>query len=153
MICRSKTYMPIKELPADQRIVWSKINSICKLKNYLQIEKLSPFQRTMCRSKLSLQIEELSLCKPKDYVQIIKLSFFFSFYHNKIDPVCNYKAIKNKIIKTRHHTTFFNKQNNKNNLNKARTHTHKKKRKWDEITRYRPLPFYFKQSINQSYDL
>ena len=40
-------------------------------KNFdLQIEKLSAFQRTMCRSQLSLQIEELSPCKTRNYVQI-----------------------------------------------------------------------------------
>ena len=40
-------------------------------KNFdLQIEKLSAFQRTMCRSQLSLQIEELSLCKTNNYVQV-----------------------------------------------------------------------------------
>ena len=31
--------------------------------------------------------------------------FFLSFYHNKIHPVTNYKAIKNKINKTRQHKT------------------------------------------------
>ena len=36
--------------------------------------------------------------------------FFFSFYHNKIHPVTNYKAIKNKINKTRQHKTIFFKQ-------------------------------------------
>ena len=40
-------------------------------KNFdLQIEKLSAFQRAMCRSQLSLQIEELSLCKTNNYVQV-----------------------------------------------------------------------------------
>ena len=33
--------------------------------------------------------------------------FFFSFYHNKIHPVTNYKAIKNKINETRQHRTNF----------------------------------------------
>ena len=45
------------------------------------------------------------------------------------------------------------------NKTKTNTHTHThiytkkdKKRKRDEITRSRPLPFHFEQSINQSYD-
>ena len=38
-----------------------------------------------------------SVCNPMQVVD------FFSFYHNKIDPVTNYKAIKTKINKTRHH--------------------------------------------------
>ena len=33
--------------------------------------------------------------------------FLFSFYHNKMHPVPNYKAIKNKINKTRQHRTNF----------------------------------------------
>ena len=31
----------------------------------------------------------------------------FFFYHNKIHPVTNNKAIKNKINKARQHRTFF----------------------------------------------
>ena len=79
-----------------------------------------------------------SVCNPMQVVDFLK--FFFSFYHNKIDPVTNYKAIKNKINKTRHHRQ-----------QDTHTHTHTQ-RKWDEITPYCPLPFHFKQTINQSYD-
>ena len=51
---------------------------------------------------------------------------FFSFYHNKIRPVANYKAIEVKLIKQDNTGQslfiyfFFNKQKNKN------THTHTK---------------------------
>ena len=49
-----------------------------------------------------------SVCNPMQVVD------FFSFYHNKIDPVTNYKTIKTKINKTRHHR-------------QQDTHTHAKK--------------------------
>ena len=55
-----------------------------------------------------------SVCNPMQVVDFLK--FFFSFYHNKIDPVTNYKAIKNKINKTRHH---------RQQDTHTHTHTHK----------------------------
>ena len=75
--------------------------------------------------------------------------FFFSFYHNKIHPVTNYKAIKNKINKTRQHRTkiFFNNQNNNNNNNKNSIKENEMK-----LLAPAPLPFHFERSINQSYD-
>ena len=47
---------------------------------------------------------------------------FSSFYHNKIHPVTNCKAIKNKINKTRQHRTFF--LTNKTTTTAATKHTH-----------------------------
>ena len=35
------------------------------------------------------------------YISSFLKKFFFPFYHNKIHPVTNYSAIKNKINKTR----------------------------------------------------
>ena len=65
------------------------------------------------------------------------LKIFFSFYYNKIHSVTNYKSINNKINKTRQHRT-------KNVLtNKTTTTTATTKRKQDEITCSRPLPFSF----------
>ena len=69
--------------------------------------------------------------------------FFFSFHNNKIHPVTNYKAIKNKINKTRQHRTFFFQQTKQQK---------KKTKKRDEITHSRPLSLHFEWSINQSYD-
>ena len=85
--------------------------------------------------------------------------FFFSFCHNKIHPVTNYKAIKNKINKTRQHKKFFLTNKTATRTTKhAHTHTQtqkkKKKKKENEMKLLAPahLPFHFKQSINQSYD-
>ena len=47
---------------------------------------------------------------------------FSSFYHNKIHPVTNGKAIKNEINKTRQHRTFF--LTNKTTTTTATKHTH-----------------------------
>ena len=85
--------------------------------------------------------------------------------HNKIHPVTNYKAIKNRINKTRQHRTsfFFNK------ITTTKTHTHtekkpkqtttkkkkkkeKKKEKEMKLLAPAPLPFHIERSINQSYD-
>ena len=65
---------------------------------------------------------------------------FSSFFHNKIHPVTNYKAIKNKINKTRQHRTknFFNKKTT------TTTTTAKQwKRRRDEITCSCPSPLLF----------
>ena len=63
---------------------------------------------------------------------------FFSFYYNKIHSVTNYKSINNKINKTRQHRTK-NVLTNKTTT----TATTTTKRKQDEITCSRPLPFSF----------
>ena len=64
-------------------------------------------------------VTENRSCRNFSFGELNSFFFFFlSFYHNKIHPVTNYKAIKNKINKTRQHKTiFFNKQNNNNNNN------------------------------------
>ena len=82
------------------------------------------------------------------------LLIFFSFYHNKIHPVTNYKAIKNKINKTRQHRTFFFKTNKTTTKKQTHTHTKKKGRKENEMELLAPapFPFHFELSITQSYD-
>ena len=77
--------------------------------------------------------------------------FFFSFHPNKIHPVTNYKAIKNKINKTRQHRAkkFFS-------TNKTTTTTKKnnnnKKEKEMKLLAPASLPFCFERRISQSYD-
>ena len=82
-----KTYMQIKELFGDLRIVWRlKIYLICRLKkylicilnNYLWIAKLSTDGTNIWRSKKYLQIDEVSadwrsICRWKNYLQIEEL--------------------------------------------------------------------------------
>lgn len=83
-----KTYMQIKELFGDLRIVWRlKIYLICRLKkylicilnNYLWIAKLSTDGTNIWRSKKYLQIDEVSadwrsICRWKNYLQMEQLS-------------------------------------------------------------------------------
>ena len=76
IICKSKNYLQIKEIFMDQRIIpFADRKSVssenrrttCKLSNYLH------YQGTMSRSKVHLQIQELSvyetpMCKLKNYL-------------------------------------------------------------------------------------
>ena len=77
------------------------------------------------------------------------LLLFFSFYHCKIHPVTNYKAVKNKINKTRQHRTkFFLTIKTTATTTTTTKKTIKKKTRWN----YSLPPFHFERSINQSYD-
>ena len=74
---------------------------------------------------------------------------YFSLYHYKIHPVTNYKAIKNKINKTRQHRTFFLTKKTATTATTKHahihTHTHTQRKKENEIklTCSRPPLFSF----------
>ena len=68
----------------------------------------------MCKESGVAAIDNLLLSPQKGYhfeihSQVMMLFFIYlffpPFYHNKIHPVTNYKAIKNKINKTRQQRT------------------------------------------------
>ena len=61
-ICRSKNYIR----SADRR-------TICRWKNYIQIEELSANWRTICKLKNCLQIKEVLICRLKNVLQIEEL--------------------------------------------------------------------------------
>ena len=88
-ICRSKSYLWIEELSADQGSMWRwKFNLqikevfLFRSKNYLQVKELPADWRIICRLESYLQIQKLSaeqsirsvdwgnICKSKNYVLI-----------------------------------------------------------------------------------
>ena len=73
------------------------------------------------------------------------LLIFYSFYHNEIHPLTNYKAIKNKTNKTSQHRI-------KNDFGTNKTKQKKQIKKKMKLLAPAPLTFHFEQNINQSYD-
>ena len=117
----------------------TELSHIVQIVHIVQIEFLFLiFEQKVLKQgwvKFSYLCNSLSFCTGIVSLQRNTNIFFSCFYHNKIHPVSNYKAIKNEINKTRQRRIFilfyfFNKQNKNKN-----THTHtnakKKKARWN----------------------
>ena len=117
----------------------TELSHIVQIVHIVQIEFLFLiFEQKVLKQgwvKFSYLCNSLSFCTGIVSLQRNTNIFFSCFYHNKIHPVSNYKAIKNEINKTRQRRIFilfylFNKQNkNKNTHTRTHTHTHKNDKK------------------------
>ena len=100
LICRSKIYLKITELFADQKTMY-KWNFHLQIEEvfHLQIEKVFVNWKNICRSKNYLQIKDLSsdwinvFCRFKSYLQIKEVSICYAD-QKTIRRLKNYQHIK-----------------------------------------------------------